>query len=299
MALHDAYLRRTPFELTFPDADAAAEFTSAVASAAEGAGVDPVDRRAFVTLEAVGSFLRRIQPGGAGRLGPQATYDYALLLYHAFHFARSGARPLLVSEETARALVEGEAPGDGTPGGDPPDHASRNGVLEVPAPAGYAQLPRNLFWIRPSPEEPAEAVDGFFWCLGEAGMLYVLLAAGLRDDRPGLAVVPVPEAPWAEAADWLDTPIRARGPDFATTLPGGELEELYSFVAAGEVLKLVARLFAHVRANPGTPVDGPPRPPGASQTAEPASTELATPTGAPARPDLSRPAPSALTYQRI
>ncbi|MCG6987479.1 MAG: hypothetical protein LJF06_04795 [Gemmatimonadetes bacterium] len=270
MALHDAFLRRTPFELAFPDADAAAEFTSVVASAAEGAGVDPVDRRAFVTLEAVGSFLRRIQPGGTERVGPQATYDYALLLYHAFHFARSGARPLLVSEETARALVEGEGVG-----GDPADQASGNGVLEVPARAGYAQLPRNLFWIRPSPDEPAEAVDGFFWCLGEADMLHVLLTAGLRDDRPGLAVVPVPEAPWADAADWLDTPIRSRGPDFATTLPGGELEELYSFVAAGEVLKLVARLFAHVRAEPGTPVDG------------------------PARPDPSEPTPSTLPYERI
>jgi hypothetical protein len=252
MTLHDAYLRRTPFELTFADADAAAEFTSTMASAAEEAGVDPTDRRAFVTLEAVGSFLRRIQPGGAGRTGPQATYDYALLLYHAFHFARGGARPLLVSETTARALVKGDVQKGGASGGE----------TDLPAPAGYAQLPRNLFWIRPSPDEPAEAVDGFFWCLGEAGMLHVLLAAGLRDDRPGLAVVPVPEAPWADAADWLHAPIRSQGPDFATTLPGGELEELYSFVAAGEVLKLVARLFAYMRAHPGTPVDGPRRPAG-------------------------------------
>ena len=72
----------------------------------------------------------------------------------------------------------------------------------------------------------------------------------------------------------LDTPIRSPGPDFATTLPGGELEELYSFVAAGEVLKLVARLFARVRADPGTPVDGPSLTPGG-------------------------PAPSTLPYRRI
>jgi hypothetical protein len=294
MALHDAYLRRTPFELTFPDAGAAEEFTSTVAAAAEEAGVDPADRRAFVTLDAVGSFLRRLQPGGAG---PQATYDYALLLYHAFHFARSGARPLLVGEGTARTLVEGEGTKDavadavksGPAGGDvagnhgaprpavgaePVATRAADDFLEVPAPAGYAQLPRNLFWIRPSPDEPAEAVDGFFWCLGEAGMLHVLLTAGIRDERPGLAVVPVPEAPWADAADWLDAPIRSEGPDFATTLPGGELEGLYSLVAAGEVLKLVARLFAHVRAHPGAPVDGPPRP-------------------------LSGPTPSTLPYRRI
>lgn len=289
MALHDAYLRRTPFELTFPDAETADEFVSSVASAAEAAGVDPADRRDFVTLDAVGSFLRRIRPEGDGRVGPEAAYDYALLLYHAFHFARHGASPLLVSEGTARALVEG---GTTTPAG-----------LTLSDPAGYAQLPRNLFWIQPSPDEPAEAVDGFFWCLGEQGLMHVLLAAGIRDDRPGLAVVPVPEAPWAEAAEWLDAPVRSEGRDFASTLPGGELDELYSFTTAGEVLKLAARLFAHVAAGPAAPaVESPPSHADAAPAADAAPSDDADPADAPgASPmlDTSNPTPSSLPYRRI
>lgn len=278
MALHDAYLRRTPFELTFPDAEAAEDFTSSVASAGEESGVDLADLQAFVTLGAVSVFLRRLQPE---RAHAEVAYDYAMLLYHAFHFAHNGARPLLVSEATARSLVEGTAAGG--------DAGGRR--LDAPGSAGYAQLPRNLFWLQSSPDAAAEAVDGFFWCLGDAGLLHVLLIAGIRDDRPGFAVVPLPEAPWADAATWLDAPIRPGGGDFATTLPGGELEDLYSFTAAGEVLKLVARLFAHVQARPGAPVDGSPR---LDQPAEPAGS------GAnPAPPDGSGPARSALPYRRI
>jgi hypothetical protein len=41
------------------------------------------------------------------------------------------------------------------------------------------------------------------------------------------------------------------GEDFGTTLPGGELDGLYSLTASGEVLKLAARLFAYERAVPG------------------------------------------------
>jgi hypothetical protein len=261
MALHDAYLRRTPFELTFPDAEAADGFTTSVGAAARDAGLDPLDRQAFVTLGEVGAYLRQLEAGGTGRVGAETAYDYALLLYHAFHFARAGAPTLLVSEATARALVDDEA-GAGT---DLPD---------LPAPAGYVQLPRNLFWIRSSPGEPAEPVDGFFWCLGSDASLYLLLAAGMRDDRPGLVVVPVPEAPWADAPEWLEARIRPQGGDFATTLPGGELERLYSFTAAGEVLKLAARLFSHVGSHRGDLVDG-------------------------SAPAAATPTPSTLSYRRI
>jgi len=40
--------------------------------------------------------------------------------------------------------------------------------------------------------------------------------------------------------------MRQAGPDFETTLPGGELEGLYSLETAGEALKLVARLFQYL-----------------------------------------------------
>jgi hypothetical protein len=232
MALHDAYLRRTPVELAFPDRDAAAEFVAEVVTEARDAGVDAGLRQAFFALPAVSRALGRLRPGEPR---PEATYDYAMLLYHAFHFQHAGAYTLLVGEETARALVDGRA-GDGPP--------------VAPAPAGYAQLPRNLFWIRAAPGETPEAVDGLFWTLAEEGWVHVLLAVGIRPDRPGLAVVPVPEAPWAEAPSWVAAPMRSDALDFATTLPGGELEALYSLETAGEVLKLVARLFAHLHANP-------------------------------------------------
>jgi hypothetical protein len=238
MAVHDAYLRRTPYELTFPDTQVADDLVAAVLAEARESGVDPADRRAFVVLNAVSAYLRRLQPEGRR---PEAMYDYAMLLYHAFRFARAGARPLLVTEATARTLVE---------------EGERVVSLEAPAPAGYAQLPRNLFWIQATPADVAEPVDGFFWSLGEEELLHVLVVAGMRDDRPGLAVVPVAEAPWVDAPTWLDARIRPEGEDFATTLPGGELEVLYSFLTAGEVLKLTARLFARLQAHPDIVAEG-------------------------------------------
>ncbi|MCG6954448.1 MAG: hypothetical protein LJF04_00525 [Gemmatimonadetes bacterium] len=260
MAVHDAYLRRTPYELTFPDPRTADDLVAAVISEAQEAGVDPADRRSFVVLGAVGAFLRRLQPEGRR---PEAMYDYAMLLYHAFRFARTGARPLLVTETTARALV---------------DEGERVGSVEAPAPAGYAQLPRNLFWIQPTPTDVAEPVDGLFWSLGEEGLLHILVVAGMRDDRPGLVVVPVPEAPWGDAPSWLEARIRPEGKDFATTLPGGELDVLYSFLAAGEVLKLTARLFARVQARPDTVAEG---------------------ISGSTQEERVGPIPSALPYQRI
>jgi hypothetical protein len=93
-------------------------------------------------------------------------------------------------------------------------------------------------------------VDGFFWTAATDGTLHLLLAVGIREGRPGLAVVPVAEAPLSEAASWLAARVRAEGEDFRTTLPGGELEGLYSLTAAGEALKLAARLFAYEHAVP-------------------------------------------------
>jgi hypothetical protein len=242
MAVHDAYLRRTPFELIFPDSGAADRFVDDVTAQARRADADPGQRQVFLSLPAVAAELRRLQPDEPR---PEARVDYAMLLYHAFRFAEAGEPVLLVSEATVRRLVENEEAGgdadDAAPGGTP--------AVELPAPAGYAQFPRNLFWIQSSPDVPAEAVDGFFWSLGGDGLLRVLLAAGLREDRPGLAVVPIPEAPWADASGWVGVRVRSDGDDFATTLPGGELEGLHSFAVAGEVLKLVARLFASMQAS--------------------------------------------------
>jgi len=235
MSLHDAYARRTPFELAFPDRAAADDFVAAVEEEAEALGLDASNRAAFSMLTASGDAARRIRGPDAPA---EATHDYLALLFHLYHFARHGRPVHLVDVHAARFLVEG-----------PPGDSDAAEVGEPPARAGYAQLPRNLFWVGGG-DATAEAVDGFFWTLGEDGMLHLLLATGIRDARPGLAVVPLPEVPWAEAGTWLDARVRAEGEDFRTTLPGGELEGLYSFTAAGEVLKLAARLFAYERAVP-------------------------------------------------
>jgi hypothetical protein len=118
-------------------------------------------------------------------------------------------------------------------------------------------------------------VDGLFWTLPPTGQLHLLLAAGLREDRPGLSVVPLPDAPFGEAGTWLDASVRERGSDFATTIPGGELTGLYSLTAAGEVLKLVARLFFFMERSPGSVRPGERGPEGAV------------------------PAPSRLAYRRV
>lgn len=232
MPFHDAYLRTTPFELAFPEGSAPLGRMRDIAEEAASRGADTGDLGAFAMLGSVNGALRELG-------GPEATADaivqYAVLLFHAFHLHASAGGAYLVETPACRYLVDGWE-GDAAP--------------STPAPAGYVQLPRNLFWIHTDDAVPAEAVDGLFWT-ASAGRLYVLLVTGVLEGRPGMGVVPLPEAPLDDAAAWVGARMRQDGEDFATTLPGGDLEGLYSFTTAGEVLKLVARLFAYVASVPG------------------------------------------------
>lgn len=239
MAQHDAYARRTPFELVFPDTQVLDRLAQAVDEEAAARDVDVMERAVFSMLKATNAFVEDLQGPEAP---PEAIHDYLALLYHAFHFHRVGRPVHLVNVHAARYLVEG-AP-DGSP--------------EAPSVAGYVQLPRHLFWVDGEPGGSAEAVDGFFWTLGARDLMQLLLVTGVRDDRPGVSVVAVPEAPFAEAEAWLNAQVRPQGEDFATTLPGGDLETLYSFTAAGEALKFLARLFAYEASVPGAVEDQPP-----------------------------------------
>ena len=229
MAFHDEYARVTPFELTFPDRDVAVGLVTDIRAEAETRGADLQDWGAFNMLASVAGFLKDLREPDAP---PESFMDYGALAYHAYHFLAAEAPVLVVGTHAARYLVDGR-----------PDA----GTVDVPSPAGYAQLPRHLFWIHSGGEGgPAEAVDGFFWFLGDDGLLRVLLVVGMREGRPGLGVVRVPDVPFAEASTWLHAGIREEGRDFATTLPGGDMEGLYSLTASGEVLKLAARLFAYM-----------------------------------------------------
>lgn len=229
MPFHDEYARVTPFELVFPDREAADALVADILLEADNLRADVQDWGAFSMLASVAGFLQRLREADAP---PEAFMDYGALVYHAYHFLEAGTPVLVVGTHVARYLVDGGPEVD---------------RVVMPTKAGYAQLPRHLFWIQGEADSgPAEAADGFFWFLGDDGMLRLLLAVGMRDGRPGLGVVRMPDAPFADAAAWLHADVRSEGRDFATTLPGGELEGLYSFTTAGEVLKLAARLFAYM-----------------------------------------------------
>jgi hypothetical protein len=65
-------------------------------------------------------------------------------------------------------------------------------------------------------------------------------------ERSGFSVLPVPPIPLADARRWLTERGRdpGQGPDFESTLPGGDLGRLYSVETSGELLKLLARALA-------------------------------------------------------
>lgn len=236
MALHDAYARLTPFELAFPDGGE--RLVSSVEDQL-GGQADPGNVRTFLTLPAVGSFLDEMR---AQDTGSEAIHPFGMLAYQVFHFVRAGRPVLLAEESVVRRLVR-TAPEASDP--------------RLPSEAGYLQLPQHLFWT-PGPEKVPESVDGFFWTRSGDGLLHVLLAMGMRRERPGLVVAPVPDVPWTDAGLWLEARIRPDGEDFATALPGGELDDLCSFEAAGEVLKLTARLMAYLHGTPGAVAEGVP-----------------------------------------
>ncbi len=75
----------------------------------------------------------------------------------------------------------------------------------------------------------------------------------MRPDRPGVGVIPLPEAPSRDASTWLQAQVRADGqdPDFTSSIPGADMDGLYGIHAAGEPLKLLARFFALLDAEPG------------------------------------------------
>jgi hypothetical protein len=238
--------RLTPYELIFGRGDEVheSEVFPGVREEAGARAVDAADPERFVQLSSVGAELRELladdAPGAA--IG-----DAGHLLFQAYHFWQAGRRLVVVERGLARRLLS---------------DATRVGEWELVPPflAGYLQLPPNLVWARVSDDSTPEPVDGFFWSVsgpGDAGSpryerLDVLLALGLRPDRPGLSVVavsaPLPTGPghWADA--------RARpagaGADFSSTLPGGELSRLHSLANEAEVLKLVSLLFHHAATHP-------------------------------------------------
>ncbi|HUG41807.1 MAG TPA: hypothetical protein VMM12_15060 [Longimicrobiales bacterium] len=211
-------------------------------AAARDLPLDDPDR--FLFLGSVGRLLRAVagDPGDGDREGaprarePRADMgeemrQHGRLLYHAFHHWRGGRVTRSVDEATLRGLLDGPPPvGDWR--------------LTAPAPAGYLQLPRNLVWAAPAASMRPEPADGLFWMLLREGTpaLHVLLALGVREDRPGFSVIPVTGVP-DDVPHWADVDARPGGKDFETTLPGGEMDHLYSLETPAEILKLASLCF--------------------------------------------------------
>jgi hypothetical protein len=188
-----------------------------------------------------------VGPGSGGGSGPDSgggdeggrgeTFkQHGRLLYHAFHHWRAGRVEVEIGEDLLRSLLD-----------DPPTVG--DWALTTPAAAGYLRLPVNLVWAAPAPGLRPEPADGVFWALmgedAEVKALHLLMALGVRADRPGFSVVSA-SGVTDDEPHWADLDARPGGQDFATTLPGGDLDRLYSIETAGELLRLASLCFHHL-----------------------------------------------------
>lgn len=226
MSLHDEYARLTPYEIVFPDPERARALFGLVAQEAEERDLDLTDPHLFGMTASVASFIREV---GGENAPAQAAQEYRALLFHLFHFARAGYRVDLLATPAVRYLVEGAPSREAPP---------------APAEAGYVQLPQHLFWTLATDDGAPQSVDGVFWTLGAGDQLFVLATLSVAGE--GLGVIPLPRAPWNDRAKWIVPRMREEGADFSSDLPGGELDGLYALESAGEVFKLLVRIFAHV-----------------------------------------------------
>ena len=309
MAIHDAYARLTPYELLLPDPDFPDRHFPGIGEEAEERGIDPGNPAAFVMLGAVQGALAELR---TEETAPEAAHDHGTVLYFAYHMWQMGGGVTLVRTATLRELLATASRAPSPAGDDGWTAAFRERT-------GYVQLPQHLVWIeegdgggpgrdpapeppgeRRSPPEPApppedpgpapshpESVDGFFWCSDRGGALYLALITGMRPDRPGYGIVPVPPLPMAVLPEWATGPAREGGADFATSLPGAELDGLLGIRTPAEVFKLAA-LVLHRIARTG--------PKASPHGAAPASTPPGTgqPHDPAARPRDPAPRPSAL-----
>jgi len=242
MPIHDAYLRRTPYERLLPDPDFPGRHFDAIAEEATERGLSLDDPGAFAMLEATGAAVDELRkPGG----GAEATHQHAILLFHAFHLQRSGAAHGLVSTGAARWAVEAEL--------DPaPAKSSDSGPRDGPADgARYWQLPQHLFWVRVDADAAPTSLDGIFRTV-TGDRVHVLGAMNVFDGAPGFDILPVPPAPLADLPGWATIDGRIdddSSSDFESTMPGADLEALYELRTVGELLKLLSRIERLARAD--------------------------------------------------
>lgn len=311
MATHDAYARLTPYELLLPDAAFPDRHFTAIGEEASERGVDVANPAAFVMLGAVQGALAELRAEDAA---PESANDHGSVLFFAYHLWRTEGTVVLAQRKTMRALLSGDSE---------PQKGGRNSLWtkEIGGKSGYVQLPRHFVWLeearndsqagrddpRAAPDvsqetrhdpqagrdvsqdtrdDPPESVDGFFWFADSRGALHLSLVAGMRGDRPGFAVVPVPPLPLDSLPDWAAGPAREGGGDFSTELPGAELDGLLGIRTPAEVFKLAALLLlrlARERPDTSPPPEVAHRPPGTDEDP----------------PAAAGPRPSALPYATL
>ncbi len=250
MAIHDAYARLTPYELLLPDAAFPDRHFTAIGDEATARSVDAGNPAAFVMLGAVQGVLAELRAEDAA---PESANDHGSVLFFAYHLWLTGGSVVLAQQKTMRALLYGNS--------EPPTEIHKSlWEKEFGGRAGYVQLPQHLVWLEESRNDSQaghdvsqetrsdtpESVDGFFWFGDSHGALHLTLVAGMRSDRPGFAVVPVPPLPLDTLPEWAAGPAREGGGDFATSLPGAELDGLLGIRTPAEVFKLAALLLGRM-----------------------------------------------------
>jgi hypothetical protein len=240
--IHDRYARVTPYELLLPEESFADERFPFIRKEAEerGGGAALLQPEQFALLSEAGAVLMALRGEGED---PRLITQHGALLFHAFHFWQGGCPLFLLTSAAARYVVEsGPEEGKWSP--------------SLPGPAGYVQLPQHLFWIPGGDGTPPESLDGFFWSAPDPQQISLLVVMGIRKDRPGLSVVPLPILPLSAAGVWASVQVRPQGKDFQSSLPGAELEHLHALEAGAEAVKLAMRVFWYLDTFPGSVEEG-------------------------------------------
>ncbi len=140
MPIHDAYARRTPYELLRARPDFFDRGFADLEAEAGARGVDIENPAAFAMLGPVQGMLGELVPTGADAT---STHDAASVLYFAFHMWRTGPRVVLVRDATLRGWVADEESAEDVGAAWP-----KVGSLDALAgSAGYVQLPSYCLWV--------------------------------------------------------------------------------------------------------------------------------------------------------